>query len=522
MFKIELFRNDPPALLPGEEDSLEGFDPTPMIVGFVLFMAALELPYRQVHLPRDVLIVIAVIALFVILFITLEHHFISLLILAAYLPFSKILAGDFEKFMIGFNLTNQFTAIVVGGWLAQSAFHHRRLYYSSPPDIPVFFFSFLALLSLIRGGLGSGEVPLSIIVELKQYLTPLFFYYIFSANIRSLRQIKALVLVCGFVTVVAALMGLKESYMDIGLSASWDSMRLRGICEQANNTGAFFTYYAFLPLAYFLLTPKKERTWRSWFWLGCFFSCFMAMTRTFSRGAQVSFAATLLFVLLVHNWRQAMLAFTLCAIMVTWFPEYIPESMIGRFNLLGVEELNSGETAETSLDKSASERLIHWRGALVMIRAHPFFGIGYGLYQKQIELFSQAPLGKVRDVHQGLLLIGAEMGLPALIIFLIIMGQFFWAGRYLYLHSGDQLLKAFGLSVMAMVVAVYVANHFGDRLNSQELSSYYWILGATAFATKRLMDCGAIQTCNLPPPPLTVAQRLAQSQARRRPPEFEP
>lgn len=511
MLKLDFFHNDLPALLPNEEDSLEGFDPTPMIVGFVLFMAALELPYRQIHLPRDVLIVMAVIALFAILFISLEHHFISLLILAAYLPFSKILAGDFEKFMTGFNLTNQFTAIVVGGWLAQSAFHHRRLFYSSPPDIPVFFFSALALLSLIRGGLGTGEVPISIIIELKQYLTPIFFYYIFSANIRSLRQAKALVAVAVFVTLVAALMGLKESYVDIGAASSWDSMRLRGICEQANNTGAFFTYYSFFFLGYFLLTPRAERTTLTWIWLGCFGACFLAMTRTFSRGAQLSFAITLLFVLAVHNWRQALLALALGTIIITWFPEYIPESMIGRFNLLGTEELS---TPDTALDKSASERLIHWRGALVMIRAHPFFGIGYGLYQKQIELFAQAPLGGVRDVHQGLLLIGAEMGLPALIIFMVIMGQFFWAGWYLYRHTSDQFLRSFGLSVMAMTVAVYVANHFGDRLNSQELSSYYWILGATAFAIKRLMDCGVLPACNLPAPYLTVAQRLAQNRQR--------
>jgi O-antigen ligase len=124
-----------------------------------------------------------------------------------------------------------------------------------------------------------------------------------------------------------------------------------------------------------------------------------------------------------------------------------------------------------------------------MIRYNPVIGIGYGLYQQQAHIYAEARLA-VRDVHQGLLLIGAEMGAPALLMFLFILLTFFRTGWYLYRRTHDPFTRAFGMSMMGMIIGVLVANCFGDRLNSLELSSYFWILGGVSMAVKRMFESG--------------------------------
>lgn len=479
---------DMPDIVQDERDNAEdGINPYPLAIGFAIFLMLLELPYRRVEIPGIALNGLGILSLGALILLSMEQLFLTLLLLVAYLPFSQMMAGDFGGFMIAFNLTNILTAIVVVGWVARGSMRKQKIYLSSTADLPILLFSILAVVSLIRGGMATDGLSWSVIVNLKRYLTPLFFFWFFSSNLRSLQQCRQVIIVAQIVVAITAFMALKEFYVDIGGGGSWDRLRIRGICEQSNDTCAFYVYYSWFPLAYLLLIEKNRRQWFHWGLFGVFLASFWAMSRTFSRGGVLSFLAAFMF-LLFYRSRRLFLIFTTSALFVIFVtPQIIPGSLVGRFGKIK----NTSGDAE-SMDKSAQDRLKHWRGAVRMMVTHPVIGVGYGLYYQNAAKFAGNLKTGARDVHQGFLLIGAEMGIPALVMFCVILVVFYRAGSFVYHQTDDLVFRAFGLSVMVMVVGVYACNHFGDRLNSQEMSSYYWIYGALALALKRLMTSGVI------------------------------
>ena len=121
-------------------------------------------------------------------------------------------------------------------------------------------------------------------------------------------------------------------------------------------------------------------------------------------------------------------------------------------------------------------RIAAWKGAFVMIKENPLFGIGYGLFPFYIPSF--APEVGQMDAHNTYILIAAEMGVPALILFLIVLLLISLRTMMLYITTKDPFLKALSLGFLGGLGAMWIANVFGGRLDSQELSSYFWIMAA--------------------------------------------
>ena len=80
------------------------------------------------------------------------------------------------------------------------------------------------------------------------------------------------------------------------------------------------------------------------------------------------------------------------------------------------------------------------------------------------------------DAHNSYLIIAAEMGLPALLVFLWILAVVFVKTRWLYRYGRDPFFKAMALGWLGGLSGLLVANMFGSRLHSEEISSYFWIL----------------------------------------------
>ena len=90
------------------------------------------------------------------------------------------------------------------------------------------------------------------------------------------------------------------------------------------------------------------------------------------------------------------------------------------------------------------------------------------------------------DAHNTYLIITAEMGIPALIIFLWVILLIFLNTRSLYLSTKDPFAKAFALGWIGGIFGLLLSNMFGSRLDSQEVSSYLWIIAALIMRLKIL------------------------------------
>jgi O-antigen ligase len=82
------------------------------------------------------------------------------------------------------------------------------------------------------------------------------------------------------------------------------------------------------------------------------------------------------------------------------------------------------------------------------------------------------------DPHNNALKIAAEMGIPALAVFVLVIGLCFLRGYRLYRKVDDPFLKAMVLGYVGSVVGLFVANLFGSRLDSEEITTQFWAMTA--------------------------------------------
>ena len=441
------------------------------MIAVVCFFGILVI--KEVSLPHGVMIVLGLVGLFALLVMGIQSPELPLYVLVAYLPFSRLLSGSFGTHAYAFNMTNILTAWVLIAYVLSRLSSGQSLFQGTPFNRVVWLFCGLGTVSLLRASATYGSWYLwEFITPLKQWLTPIFFYFLTLWVVRDRQVLKTVAVLIMVTLTIVALMAIRD-YMNVG-DASFDESRIGGIAEHSNTLGAFFVYYMFLFLGFFLIYPKNQL--KIWMLLIPFALCFRGIMVTFSRGAYLAFAAGSL----AACWFRHKLLFigaVALGLLLMANPILLPSGIrfrIGQTIEHKMEDLNSDEL-EQNLEASSAHRITIWRGALQMIKKHPMWGVGYGAFPATIPNYASGQLGYV-DAHNSYLLIAAEMGIPTLLVFLLVLVMA-WAYTYwLYHHTTDLSIKSIALGVMAGLVGLLVANMFGSRMDDQAVSSYFWIL----------------------------------------------
>jgi putative inorganic carbon (HCO3(-)) transporter len=276
-----------------------------------------------------------------------------------------------------------------------------------------------------------------------------------------------------FVMIIVALMAIKD-YIDIGEVSRLEKARVGSIAEQPNMLAAFFVYYMFL-FAGFMLVYWNN--FRYWFLFFPFLACFRGIQVTFSRGGYVAFiAAALVIAFFRSKILFAFIAFILIFALLN--PQFLPKGIHYRMASTFKDKQVFAQSVEEIVDKSSQRRIEACKGGIKMVKEHLLFGVGYGLFPYLIPRY--APVRHM-DAHNTYILIAAEMGIPALLAFLLVLFIILKNTRKLYIKTNDKFLKALALGFLGSIGGVFVANIFGGRLDTQEVSSYFWILAALIF-----------------------------------------
>ncbi len=450
-----------------------------IVIGVIILMFA-YLIEKNISLPPLITRTIAALGLCVLFFVSFIRPDWVFYILVAYLPFNKILVGKLASNITGINITNIITFFVIIAWLVKSYRDKNRIFTRTPLNIPIIIFMCFGVIALIRGSLFFGaEYAMAYIIPLKRWLTPIFLYFIALNIVRDKRMLKNTVVIIIFVVAVAALMAIYE-YLDIGSVSSLDKARVGGIAEQPNMLGGFFVYYMFL-FAGFLLV--NYRAIKYWLLSIPFAICFLGIQVTFSRGAYIAFSFACLALAFFKNKILFSLSILLL-ILAVLNPVILPRGM--RYRLISTfanREIIYSTSIEDVVDSSTKERFTIWKGAIKMIKEYPLLGVGYGVFPYAIPLY--APIGQI-DAHNTYIIIAAEMGIFALLVFLWILLALFRHTYRLYRRSKDRFIKGFALGFLAGLAGMLMVNMFGSRLGSSEVSSYFWILSALIFRAKIL------------------------------------
>jgi O-antigen ligase len=459
----------------------------PLDKGVLMLMGAVAclltyLVIKEVQLPKMVIILGSIAGSVWLLTQGLSKPELVTYALVAYVPFSKQLNGDFGGAAMALNFTNLLMGYIMLVWFTGRFSKGEPMWISSALNIPIFIFLVIGAVSIVRGSYYTGYMHYAL-VGYKRWITPIFLYFLVLNTVKDRRTIQHVIAIIMIVTTLVGLMAIYD-YFDLGHVSSLEKSRIGGIADQPNMLAAFFNYYMFLPLGFFLMNMNKGKYWLL---LIPFLICFRGIMVTFSRGGYLAFALGLYAIIFFRSKIMFGLMVLLTFAAIT-FPVLLPGGIRYRMGqtFQGPPATYSAtmEQPADSLESSASTRVEVWKGALVMIGQHPFWGVGYGLFQPMIKYYwsGQKPI----DAHNTYLIIAAEMGIPALLVFLLIVLIVFWHTFSLYRNTQDPFDKAVALGFIGGLFGLLMSNMFGSRLDSQEVSGYFWILAALVMRLKIL------------------------------------
>jgi O-antigen ligase len=242
-------------------------------------------------------------------------------------------------------------------------------------------------------------------------------------------------------------------------------LRLRGFMGHYMTEAGLLMLLIIFCLAQFLFRSEKIR----WLWLtlGAASGCLLLLTLT--RNAWLGLAASLLLLLALSKPRALLIFPFLLAGIYLLSPIEVKRRVINTFNLSS---------------PSNRQRIEYYRAGLKIIADYPFFGCG----PDTVDMVFQHPKYGLSEqakhnvhLHNNLLQIAAERGLPALLAWLIFMIWTFWllSRKWRRKPSGGLPWIASGL---ACVLALFIAGLFEYNFGDSEVVMLYLVLITLPFA----------------------------------------
>lgn len=277
------------------------------------------------------------------------------------------------------------------------------------------------------------------------------------------RRATEVLVIASLFPAVGAIKGyLAGEYLVEGTRASW-------IGVFANPNFLAFNLVVATPLALALRdsTPRRQ-TARRLLWLGAVGVFAVAILLTGSRGGTLGMAAVLMlwFARGLARGRIALGAVAAVAIAIYMAPN-------SPWNRAETRTTLSGE-----VDASAKGRIDAWRTAERIVERMPFTGVGAGAFVPAYERFAPGDAESARTAHNSFLMIAAELGLPALVLFCFVLIYSFVAlGRLAKRTDGPAGVIARG--IQTAMFGFTVCSLTGSYVFSWPL---YFILGLAAAA----------------------------------------
>jgi len=386
---------------------------------------------------------------------------IPILILLALIPLQNIYLGKIPSLGMGINFLNVMTLFSFLNWKMNREFRSPTI---TDINKPLIFFSIIYILSLFYGIYTLGELGERHIEKLKDILIPILIYFIILNSVRDKRGI--------IITLLATLFPLPYMFHVFRTQLSgvlrWHydhDFRISGTFMElgSNEIAAFYAGYTFILIALFICIKNNYARAITGALIILNTYC---LIYSYSRGSWLSFLLGLTVLLYFLNKKIFLIVLVLVPILwgtaVTIFPVSVQE----RINTIFVEN-------EEERDASALSRYTIWENAMSEYRKSPLIGIGF-------HTFHHLNPYDGKDTHNYYIKLLTEQGIIGLAVFLLILKRATTLSIKLYKIANDELYKAIGLGVIAMISAFSFGNIFGDRLSHYPLSTYFWVYLALA------------------------------------------
>lgn len=380
---------------------------------------------------------------------------IGLFFLVPLLPLQNVIEKLYQ-FPLGNNLNDILIICMIMGWLLISIFKHEKMFTDTPFNLLFIIMAIYTYLSLWQGTFYLGfQAPVnpadSRLQSWKNYMIFPLLYFLIANNIKNIKHIKRMIF-CMFLSILLMdYYTYNQIHWSSGLIAR---ERFHGtfVWLGPNETAAFYATYTLVILG--LLLFDKSFFSRIFSILIVILNSFCIFF-LFSRGAYAAFLLGALFIGLLKDKK---ILFSLLFILFLW-QTILPQQVVQR--------IKETTTEEGQLESSAERRLIMWQQSMDLFKRNPITGAGFNtVWYLGFEL---------GDTHNIFIKILAEQGIIGFIIILLIFFLSFRSSWKLYKIANDRFLKGLGLGFMACILAMIVANMFGDRWTHTPLGAYYWV-----------------------------------------------
>ena len=306
------------------------------------------------------------------------------------------------------------------------------------------------------------------ILSFKAWLDQFIFYFIVLMCVRDVQTAKRCIIYTMIGAALVVLYSVPEMLDKAGRSTI-DKSRIGGPHLQSNNFGGFVAYTVLPLIALFVVYIKDVR---AWLLTPYFLLTIKILITTFSRGAYLAIVVGGFLIAWLKG--KSFLAWWAGVVLtlILIFPSVIPDSILARMGTLSSGP-SSAAPAEEKLDKSSLTRLILWRAGAKMIEESPWLGKGFKGFPLVVGEYTEVPVEE-NDPHSMYLYIGAQMGLPALSLFLVILGYSFWLGVYLSKNTEDRFVKVIGIGGASATACIAVVCIFGSRAVALNFTVYFW------------------------------------------------
>ena len=356
-------------------------------------------------------------------------------------------------------------ALLALSWLSAVASHKgaRRAFVSAHPlltGVIVFFLSWTILSLTWAGSISAG------VQDVTRYILSAFLFFIVFTAIRERRHVEWLI----GAFVVAALLSAAYGFVTPPDPSLGESERLAGTLGDSNALAAVLVAGVVLALA--LAYEIKRRPLVRAGLVGIAALCLLCNFLTLSRGGLIALGVAMVAAIVFGGrWRTAAVATALV----------VAASTFAFFAFLATPT----QTARvTSFGGGGSGRTDLWTVGWRMVQAHPVRGIGVGNFQAESIHYLIAPgalhrtdliLNKQHVAHNTYLQVLSELGIVALVPFLIILGFSLWsmlAAARRFQQNGDPGMELVARATLVGLTGILAADFFVSGQFSKQL----WLL----------------------------------------------
>lgn len=297
--------------------------------------------------------------------------------------------------------------------------------------------------------------------------------FLVAAMANSEQRVRTLLYALG---ISVGLLGLKGA-IDFIITGGQARMMGPGGVEGEENEYALALNVA-IPIL-FGLARSEPRKWLRWVLKGMAVGCAITVIGTRSRSGFLGLALAALLLTLYS--KRRVLGVVVLALAIGLLVNFAPSASMSRYQSI--------PTAAQD-DASAIGRLQAWETALLMIKAHPFFGIGPLQFEINFPKYTNFP---PRACHNAFLDLGAESGIPSCLLFVAIIGSTavgMWRLRKrLGRFSGNENLITYCLLIQQAITVYVVPNLFISRQNEDLMWHLVGVsAGLAALVRRRLLQ----------------------------------